>query len=39
VLNAAWPHICDVVMRPRLRNLLRAFENLLGRAPGMSRRT
>jgi acyl-homoserine lactone acylase PvdQ len=33
VLDAAWPHIFDAVMRPRLQNLLGAFENLLGRDP------
>jgi Penicillin amidase len=33
VLNAAWPHIFDAVMRPRLGNLLGPFENLLGRDP------
>jgi len=33
VLNAAWPHIFDAVLRPRLGNLLGAFENLLGRDP------
>jgi acyl-homoserine lactone acylase PvdQ len=31
VLNAAWPHIFDAVMRPRLGSLLGPFENLLGR--------
>ena len=33
MLNAAWPHIFDAVMRPRLGNLLGAFEDLLGRDP------
>jgi acyl-homoserine lactone acylase PvdQ len=33
LLNAAWPHIFDAVMRPRLGTLLVAFENLLGRDP------
>jgi acyl-homoserine lactone acylase PvdQ len=31
LFNAAWPHIFDAVMRPRLGTLLGAFENLLGR--------
>jgi acyl-homoserine lactone acylase PvdQ len=33
LLNAAWPHIFDAVMRPRLGNLLGAFEKLLGQDP------
>ena len=33
VLNASWSHIFDAVMRPRLGNLLRPFEDLLGRDP------
>ncbi len=33
LLNAAWPHIFDAVMRPRLGNLLGAWEKLLGRDP------
>ena len=33
LLNAAWPHIFDAVMRPRLGNLLGAWEQLLGRDP------
>jgi hypothetical protein len=33
LLNAAWPHIFDAVMGPRLRTLLGPFENLLGRDP------
>jgi acyl-homoserine lactone acylase PvdQ len=31
IFSAAWPHIFDTVMRPRLGSLLGAFENLLGR--------
>jgi acyl-homoserine lactone acylase PvdQ len=33
LLSAAWPHIFDAVMRPRLGSLLTAFENLLGNDP------
>jgi hypothetical protein len=33
VFQAAWPHIFDAVMRPRLGNQLVAWENLLGRDP------
>ncbi len=33
LLNAAWPHIFDAVMGPRLGNVLGPFENLLGRDP------
>ena len=33
LLGAAWPHIFDAVMRPRLGSVLGAFENLLGRDP------
>ena len=31
--GAAWPHIFDAVMTPRLGSVLPAFENLLGRDP------
>src|SRR5581483_2726095 len=33
LLNAAWPHIFDAVMGPRLGSVLGPFENLLGRDP------
>src|SRR5947209_322254 len=33
LLRAAWPHIFDAVMKPRLGSQLTAFENLLGRDP------
>jgi hypothetical protein len=33
LLRAAWPHILDAVMRPRLGSLLGPFENLLGEDP------
>jgi acyl-homoserine lactone acylase PvdQ len=33
LLTAAWPHIFDAVMRPRLGSELGAFENLLGQDP------
>jgi hypothetical protein len=33
LLNAAWPHIFDAVMGPRLGTLLEPFEALLGRDP------
>jgi penicillin amidase len=33
LLSAAWPHIFDAVMGPRLGGVLGAFENLLGRDP------
>jgi acyl-homoserine lactone acylase PvdQ len=33
LLNAAWPHIFEAVMRPRLGNLISPFENLLGQDP------
>ncbi len=33
LLSAAWPHIFDAVMGPRLGKLLAAFESLLGRDP------
>ncbi len=33
LLNAAWPHIFDAVMGPRLGGQLTAFENLLGQDP------
>jgi acyl-homoserine lactone acylase PvdQ len=33
LLHAAWPHIFDAIMRPRLGSMLTPFENLLGRDP------
>jgi hypothetical protein len=33
LLKAAWSHIFDAVMRPRLKNLLGAWKNLLGQDP------
>jgi acyl-homoserine lactone acylase PvdQ len=33
LFSAAWPHIFDAVMHPRLGSLLTAFENLLGTDP------
>jgi acyl-homoserine lactone acylase PvdQ len=33
LLRAAFPHIFDAVMKPRLGRVLTAFENLLGRDP------